>query len=88
MSALIQEILTKVSALPEFEQQEVLDFIEFLQAKLDRKLLANERDNHLLETQNISLIENEVSPIYQAFEQAGLIGCIETDEQLSTTYKK
>lgn len=51
MSALTQEILTKVSALPEFEQQEVLDFIEFLQAKLDRKLLANERDNHLLETQ-------------------------------------
>jgi|GEM_PF-1919419 len=29
----------------------------------------------------------EFSPIYQAFEQAGLIGCIETDEQLSTTYK-
>lgn len=88
MSALIQEILTKFSALPEFEQQEALDFIEFLQVKLDRKLLANERDNHLLETQKRNSVENEVSPIYQAVEQVGLIGCIETDEQLSTTYKK
>jgi hypothetical protein len=26
--------------------------------------------------------------IYQAFEEAGLIGCIETDEQLATTYKE
>ncbi|MGH6634900.1 MAG: hypothetical protein ACRED0_01755 [Gammaproteobacteria bacterium] len=32
--------------------------------------------------------EGEPSPIYQAFEEAGLIGCIETDEQLSTTYKQ
>lgn len=30
----------------------------------------------------------EPSPLYQAFEKAGLIGCIETDEQLSTTYKQ
>jgi hypothetical protein len=28
------------------------------------------------------------SPIYLAFEQAGLIGCIETDEQFSTSYKE
>ena len=32
--------------------------------------------------------ENPPSPIYQAFDEAGLIGCIETDEQLSTTYKE
>ena len=30
---------------------------------------------------------NEVSPIYKAFADAGLIGCIATDEQLSTNYK-
>ncbi|NJM12283.1 MAG: hypothetical protein HC889_10700 [Synechococcaceae cyanobacterium SM1_2_3] len=30
----------------------------------------------------------EPSPLYRAFEEAGLIGCIETDEQLATTYKQ
>jgi hypothetical protein len=29
-----------------------------------------------------------ISPMYLEFEQAGLIGCIETDEQFSTTYKE
>ena len=32
--------------------------------------------------------QQTTSPIYQAFEKAGLIGCIETDDQLSTTYKE
>ena len=30
---------------------------------------------------------SKVSPIYQAFEDAGLIGCIATGEQLSANYK-
>jgi len=29
----------------------------------------------------------QTTPLNSAFEQAGLIGCLETDEQLSTTYK-
>jgi hypothetical protein len=28
------------------------------------------------------------SPFFQALSEAGLVGCIETDEQLSTSYKK
>lgn len=32
-------------------------------------------------------IETESSPLYQAFNGAGLIGCIATDEELSTSYK-
>lgn len=28
------------------------------------------------------------SSLYQAFEEAGLIGCLDTDEQLATTYKQ
>lgn len=45
----------------------------------------------------IDFIKNRARPvesfkqkpsIYQAFEEAGLIGCIETDEQLATTYKE
>ena len=29
----------------------------------------------------------EASPLYQALDAIGFIGCIETDEQLSSTYK-
>ena len=32
--------------------------------------------------------KSEPSPLYRAFEEAGLIGCIETNEQLATTYKQ
>lgn len=32
--------------------------------------------------------EEYESPLYKALVEAGLLGCIETDEQLSTTYKK
>ncbi len=32
--------------------------------------------------------EGEPSPLYQALDAIGFIGCIETDEQLSTTYKQ
>jgi hypothetical protein len=32
-------------------------------------------------------IEAESSALYQAFNAAGLIGCITTDEELSTSYK-
>lgn len=32
--------------------------------------------------------ENEPSPLFQAFDSAGLIGCIATDEELSTAYKQ
>jgi hypothetical protein len=32
--------------------------------------------------------EEYVSPLYKALEEAGFVGCIEADEQLSTTYKQ
>lgn len=35
-----------------------------------------------------SKTESDTSPIYQAFDAAGLIGCISTGEELSTTYKE
>ncbi|BBL76073.1 hypothetical protein [Methylomagnum ishizawai] len=31
---------------------------------------------------------DEPSPLYRALDAIGFIGCIETDEQLSTTYKQ
>ncbi|MBT9099325.1 hypothetical protein KFZ76_16645 [Methylovulum psychrotolerans] len=46
----------------------------------------------ILDHQEIWLTRSQemitVLPIYRAFEQVGLIGCIETDEQFSTTYKE
>jgi hypothetical protein len=32
--------------------------------------------------------EDYVSPLYKALVEAGLLGCIETDEQISTIYKQ
>ena len=32
--------------------------------------------------------EDYVSPLYKAMEELGFIGCIDTDEQRSTTYKQ
>jgi len=32
--------------------------------------------------------EESVSPLYKALEKMGFVGCIDTDEQLSTTYKQ
>ena len=95
MTLLTQEITARVLTLEEQEQQEALDFIEFLQSKAVRKLSGRGKYPNssgallrALEIQPERGDEKDVSSIYQLFEQAGLIGCIETDEQLSTTYKE
>lgn len=80
MNLSAQEINSQFLMLPEQEQQKVVDFVLAQQTKYVRKRLKPINEMALLETE-------DVSPIYKAFEQAGLIGCIETDEQLSTTYK-
>jgi len=72
MSLSVEEISVKFLKLSAREQEQVADFIESLQLKVIQPRLHPEN----------------ISPIYQAFEQAGLIGCIETDEQLSTSYKE
>ncbi|MDD2725309.1 MAG: DUF2281 domain-containing protein [Methylovulum sp.] len=90
-----QEITQQLLMLPEQEQQEALDFIEFLHSKSTQKLAkttvsqsASQTLAGVLEGQAAISDDKTVSPIYQAFEQAGLIGCIESDAQLSTTYKE
>ena len=96
MNSLVKEMALRASTLPEQAQQEALDFVEFLQNKFSKKSLnpihetALATDWHRTEESEAweKQQEKNVSPIYQAFEQAGLIGCIETDEQLSTTYKE
>jgi hypothetical protein len=93
MNLSAQEITQQLLTLSEFEQQEALDFIEFLQSKSKQKLAKTLMNNQSTITPLANdITENDstiscVTPIYHAFEQAGLIGCIETDEQLSTMYK-
>lgn len=42
-----------------------------------------------LESQRQEKVEvSDSVPLYQALENIGFIGCIETDQQLSTTYKQ
>jgi len=48
MTHSIQEITAKISALPEPVQQEVFDFIEFMQAKVARQALTPKHESALL----------------------------------------
>jgi transcriptional regulator of heat shock response len=96
MSFSAQEITSEILTLPEQEQQEVVDFVGFLKAKLIRRqakhFLEQQESQTNQQSEEDSLlkdaIDKDISPIYQAFEQAGLIGCIESDEQLSSNYKE
>ncbi len=48
MTHSIQEITAKISALPEPIQQEVFNFIEFMQTKVARQALPSKHDPALL----------------------------------------
>ena len=69
------------------EGEQVLDILQktgFLGSLPDTSL----SENYKAYLYSSEVIEaGQVSSLYQAFDEAGLIGCIETDEQLSTTYK-
>ena len=72
------EIESEIAALPPNLRAEVLDFVQFV------------KQRHGLLTAPASVAatrDSGDSPFFQALEAAGLIGCIETDEQLATTYK-
>lgn len=72
MSLSVEEVSAKFLKLSAQEQQQLSDFIESLQSKV---------------IQPSAQPRNSLS-IYQVVEQAGLIGCIETNEQLSVNYKE
>ncbi|MBK1621061.1 hypothetical protein CKO42_22085 [Lamprobacter modestohalophilus] len=72
---LAETIYQKSLTLPPEKAREVLDFIDFIK---DRPgVTAADSDRGAAKRR--SLLE--------VFEEAGLVGCLETDEQLSTTYK-
>lgn len=77
MSAL-SDIQSEIAALPPNLRAEVLDFVQFV------------KQRHGLPTMPANVAataETGDSPLFQALDAAGFVGCIDTDEHLSTTYK-
>jgi len=55
MTHSIEEITAKISALPESIQQEVLDFVEFMQTKVSRQKLSSSHEAALLSEQALAI---------------------------------
>jgi hypothetical protein len=72
---LAETIYQKSLALPPEKAREVLDFIDFIK---DRR--------NTVEPASRTAVSDPKS-LLDVFDEAGLVGCLETDEQLSTTYK-
>ena len=74
--ALSQEqiILEKIVTLNSFQKQEVLDFIDFIRSRT--------------QVQSQPSVAPQEKSTYQKFVESGLIGCVEVEEDLSTTYKQ
>jgi len=73
------KIESEISALPPHLQAEVLDFVQFVKHRHGIAKVAIADSN---------LHSGGDSPFFQALSGAGLVGCIETNEQLSTSYKQ
>lgn len=74
----LRQIESEMAALPVNLQAEVLDFVQFV------------KQRHGLQRASIAVSTLPVSghsPFFQALTEAGFVGCIETNEQLSTHYK-
>lgn len=74
----LNQIESEIAALPLNLRAEVLDFVQFV------------KQRHGLPRTAVALVsagDTGDSPFFQALNEVGFIGCIETDEQLSTTYK-
>jgi len=74
----LNSIQSEIAALPPNLRAEVLDFVEFV------------KQRHGLPTTPATIVaatETGDSALFQALEAAGIVGCMATDEQLSTTYK-
>ena len=87
MSLSAQEITARVLTLPEQEQQQALDFIEFLQKKLTREKLTSSSQAAANST-NQAKPPTEGAKILQIMEDFGLLGCMEGDGELSENYKQ
>ena len=73
------KIESEIAALPPHLQAEVLDFVQFVKHRHGISMVA---------IANSNLHSAGDSPFFQALSDAGFVGCIETNEQLSISYKQ
>ena len=73
------KIESEIAALPPHLQAEVLDFVQFVKQRhgIAKAPIADSNAQ-----------SSGDSPFFQALSDAGFVGCIETNEQLSTNYKR
>ena len=76
----LHQIQVEVAALPVNLQAEVLDFVQFVKQR--RGL------SRVMPQAAAALEDTEDSPLFQALTEAGFVGCINTDDQLATHYKR
>lgn len=76
----LSQIQSEVAALPVNLQAEVLDFVQFVKQR--RGLPRTAPQNVGAQT------DTDDSPLFQALADAGFVGCIDTDDQLATHYKR
>jgi hypothetical protein len=75
--SILNRIESEIAALPPNLRAEVLDFVQFVKQR-----------HGIPVAQPVGKTAGAGdSALFQALEKTGFIGCIETDEQLSTTYK-
>jgi hypothetical protein len=79
MMTTANKIESEISSLPQHLQAEVLDFVQLMKQRhgIAKAPIADKNAQ-----------SGGDSPFFHALSEAGLVGCIETDEQLSTSYKK
>lgn len=75
----LSQIESEIAALPLNLRAEVLDFVHFVKQR--HGLAAS------VAAVPASAADTGDSPFFLALKDVGFVGCIETDEQLSTTYK-
>jgi len=85
MNLSAQDITAEILTLPEQEQQEVADFVEFLKTKLARRQAKWFESRQ----QTLSNQLTEGARVLQVLEEVGLLGCMEGgDGKLSEDYKQ
>ncbi len=75
----LSQIQSELAALPANLQAEVLDFVQFVKQRRGLSPVVPEV--------TLATSESSDSPFFKALTDAGFVGCIDTDEQLSTRYK-
>jgi hypothetical protein len=70
-------------SLPEQAAREVLDFVQFMEQRYGTVPIVHQTTGGT--ASNDSTVaknaDDAVSPLYQALERIGFIGCVDTDEQ-------